>query len=59
MSKFSYEYKPIGASPGRDYVVLTRMEINNLVLYMVRNDTSKKGGALRGLQIKREREGML
>jgi len=32
---------------------------NNLVLYiMVQNDTSKKGGTLRGLlRIKREREG--
>jgi hypothetical protein len=31
--------KPIVASPGRDYV-LTRMVLtNNLVLYMVRNDT--------------------
>ena len=29
---------------------------NNLVLYMVRNDTSKMGGTLRGLRIKRERE---
>ena len=29
---------------------------NNLVLYMVRNDTSKMEGTLRGLRIKRERE---
>ena len=39
--------KPRGASPRRDYV-LTRMVLlyeYNLVLYfMVRNDTSKKGG---------------
>jgi hypothetical protein len=40
---FFTQYKPIGASPGRDYV-LTRMVINILVLYMVRNDTSNKGG---------------
>ena len=35
--------KPIGALPGRDYVLM-RMVINNLVLYTVRNGTSKKGG---------------
>ncbi len=29
---------------------------NNLVLYMVWNDTSKRGGTLRGLRIIRERE---
>ncbi len=29
---------------------------NNLVLYTVRNDTSKKGGNALGLRIKRERE---
>jgi len=29
---------------------------NNLVLYMVQNDTSKLGGTLHGLRIKRERE---
>ena len=42
-----HQYKPIGASPRRDYV-LTRMVLlykYNLVLYfMVRNDTLKKGG---------------
>jgi hypothetical protein len=28
---------------------------NNLVFYMVRNDTSKRGGTLRGLRIKRDK----
>ena len=38
--------KPIGASPGRDYV-LTRMVLQIIqydILHSVRNDKSKKGG---------------
>ena len=47
VENFFSQNKPIGASPRRDYVQ-TRMVLlyeYNLVLYfMVRNDTSKKGG---------------
>ena len=31
---------------------------NNLALYMVRNDTSKKGGALRGYGLKEKERSM-
>jgi len=55
-----YNNKPIGALPGRDYVVVKRMVRTtiNLVLYnIVWYDTSKKGGnASRGLRIKREKK---
>ena len=55
-----YNNKPIGALPGRDYVVVKRMVRTtiNLVLYnIVWYDTSKKGGnASRGLRIKRARD---
>jgi hypothetical protein len=47
-------YKPIGASPGRDYVVQTGMVLQiiqyDTLLHSVQNDTSKKGGTLRGLR---------
>ena len=53
-----YSYKPIGASPGRDYVVLTRMVLQiiqyDTLLHSVQNDTSKKGGMLHGLRIKKK-----
>ncbi len=49
--------KPIGASPGHDYV-LTRMVLQIIqydTLHSVLNDISKKGGMLRGLWIKIKR----
>ena len=48
--------KPIGASPGRDYV-LTR-KVLQIILYSTwyRMIHQKRGGTLRGLRIKRERE---
>ena len=50
------KYKPIGASPGCDYV-LTRMVLQ-IILYSTRYGMihQKREGMLRGLQIKRERE---
>ena len=48
--------KPIGASPGRDYV-LTRMVLQIIqynTLHSVGNDRSKRGGTLRGLRIKKK-----
>ena len=53
-----FVYKPIGASPGRDYELLLKRMVRttiSLVLYnIVRYVTSKKGGnAPRGLRIKR------
>jgi hypothetical protein len=54
--KLSAHYKPIGASPGRDYV-LTRMVLQ-IILYSIWYGMihQKRGGMLRGLRIKRERE---
>ncbi len=48
--------KPIGALPGPDYV-LTRMVLQ-IILYSTRYGMihQKRGGTLRGLRIKRERE---
>ncbi len=54
--KIFTQYKPIGASPGRDYV-LTRMVIQ-IIQYSTqyRMIHQKRGGTLHGLRIKRERE---
>jgi hypothetical protein len=55
--KSFHRNKPIGASPGRDYVVQTGMVLQiiqyDTLLHSVQNNTSKKGGRLRGLRIKK------
>ena len=52
----NYLVQPIGASPGWRFCTDEDGTTSNLVLYMERNYTSKKGGAICGLRIKRERE---
>jgi len=52
-------YKPIGASPGRDYVLKWMvLDTNNLVLFSTQYGMvhQKRGGTLHGLRVKKERE---